>query len=365
MTTQTRDFDVISADSRFTEPADLWERYIEPQYRARAPHVEHRETTDVFVCDTADMFSLGIIHGVRYKSRNDIKQDGRYADVPSSGWDPNARILEIQKDGIYGEVLYPTIAMRFFTIKDVAFGDACVKAYNSWAADFCKQQPKRFKAIGISFLDDIDAAVVELTRMKKIGLGGAMIAVFPDEALPYWDPHYDKYWAAAADLGLPVSLHVATERRVQVQRNPVDRFMFYNQVQRVCIGLIYAGVFDRYPKLQVVSAENDAGWAGNIIERMDYSEAGPRRRKAADLKNQQLPSHYWRNNVSYSFMRDQTAILARSVIGVDRLLWSSDFPHIDSTYPDSQQVIAEHMHGVPMAEQRLILRDNARRLYGF
>jgi len=364
--TRKRTFPIISADSHFTEPADLWVRYIDPAYRDRAPHVESRETTDVIVCDGADMFPVGVIHGVRYKG-GDVKLDGRYADVPASGWDPAARIPEMQLDGIAAEVLYPTIAMRFFTIEDPGFQEACIRAYNNWAADFGRTHPDVFKPVGIVSLDDIDVAVREMRRFRDLGLVGVMIAVFPDGGRAYHDESYLPFWAEAEALGLPVSMHIATERRVdKAERTPTETFLSYTLVQRTLIGMIFAGVFDRFPKLQMISVENDAGWAGNLIERMDYVQRKARARnlQSAGHLNKEAPSHYWRNNVSYTFMRDRTAILAREVIGADRLMWSSDFPHGDSTWPDSQQVIDEQFEGVPEHEQRLILHDNAAKLYG-
>jgi predicted TIM-barrel fold metal-dependent hydrolase len=363
--TARRTFPILSADSHFTEPADLWTKHIDPAYADRAPHVESRADTDVIVCDSADMFPVGVIHGVRYKG-GDVKVDGRYADVPSSGWDPAARIPEMQRDGIAGEVLYPTIAMRFFTIQDLAFQDACIRAYNDWAAEFSRSNPSVFKAIGIVSLDDIDAAIREMRRFPSLGLKGAMIAVFPDGGKAYHDEQYTRFWAEAESLNLPVSLHIATERRVTESKTPTDAFLGYTLVQRTFIGMIYAGVFDTFPRLQVVSVENDAGWAGNIIERMDYVQQKARARnlQRAGQVNKEAPSHYWRTNISYTFMRDRTAILARDIIGVDRLMWSSDFPHGDSTWPDSQAVIDEQFEGVSDADQRAILHDNAARMYG-
>lgn len=365
-TTQRRTYPIISADSHFTEPADLWVRYIDPRYRERAPHVESRETTDVIVCDGGDMFPVGVIHGVRYKG-GDVKIDGRYADVPASGWDPAARIPEMRQDGIAGEILYPTIAMRFFTIEDPGFQQACIRAYNDWAADFCNPHRDVYRAVGIVSLDDVDAALAEMRRFRDLGLVGVMIAVFPDGGRMYHDEHYERFWAEAESLGLPVSMHIATERRVdKAAKSPTDSFLQYTLVQRTLIGMIYAGVFDRHPSLQMVSVENDAGWAGNLIERMDYVERKARARnlQSTGHLNREAPSHYWRNNISYTFMRDRTAILAREVIGADRLMWSSDFPHGDSTWPDSQEVIDEQLAGVPEEDQRLILHDNAARLYG-
>jgi predicted TIM-barrel fold metal-dependent hydrolase len=360
-----RAYSIISADSHFTEPADLWEKRLDPSLRDRAPHVEHRETTDVFVCDNTEMFPIGMIHGVRYKG-GDVKLDGRYADVPPSGWDPKARIADMAIDGVDAEVLYPTIAMRFFAIEDVAFANACIAAYNDWAAEFCSSHPERFKGIGMVSLDDVDAAIKEMQRCRELGLVGVMIAVFPDGTEPYHADKYLPFWSAAHELRMPISLHTASERRVRGGQSPTDRFLHYTLVQRTFIGMIYQGVFDKLPDLQVVSVENDAGWAANIIERMDYIDVKARFRNLhKDHLNKEAPSHYWRRNIYYTFMRDRAAIAARHLIGLDRLMWSSDFPHGDSTWPDSRQVIAEQLDGVPENEQRLILHDNAARMYGF
>src|SRR5437762_97792 len=223
------------------------------------------------------MFALGMIHGVRYKG-GDVVLNGRYSDIPPSGWDPDARLLDMKLDGISAEILYPTIAMRFFTIEDVPFGNACIRAYNSWAASFCAAKP--------------------------------------------------------------------------------DNFLHYTLVQRTLIGMIYAGTFDRFPGLQVVSVENDVGWAGNIVERMDYVDVKGRFRNLnVGHLNALAPSHYWHNNISYTFMRDRAGVLGREIIGVDRMMWSSDFPHGDSTWPDSLRVIDETMSDIPMAEAKMILHD--------
>jgi uncharacterized protein len=140
-------YSTISADSHVTEPADLWTSYIDAPFRDRAPHVEHRDSTDVFVCDRIDMFPVGIVHAVRYGD-HEVQTDGRYEDIPASGYDPLARLAEIEPDGVSAEVLYPTIAMRLFSIEEPP--TACARAYNSWIADFCRQSPEHSRASGSS-----------------------------------------------------------------------------------------------------------------------------------------------------------------------------------------------------------------------
>jgi predicted TIM-barrel fold metal-dependent hydrolase len=193
-----------------------------------------------------------------------------------------------------------------------------------------------------------------------------MIAAVPRGSLPYHDARYDPFWAAAAQLRMPISLHVATPRRLEADRTATEAFLGYQVVQHMIIGMIFAGALDRHPDLQLVSVENDAGWAAHLIERMDYVQAKARSRNLlTDQHNERIPSHYWRHNVHYTFMRDRTAILSRDIIGVDRLLWSSDFPHGDSTWPDSMKVVDEELGDIPAADQRAILHDNAARLYRF
>jgi predicted TIM-barrel fold metal-dependent hydrolase len=357
---------IISADSHVTEPAGLWQDYIEPAYRDRAPRVESRDDTDVIVCETASMVhQVGFLHvGPRIAWGEAPNPKGRYADIPATGWDTTIRIPEIEADGVHGEFIYPTVAMYFWSIEDVAFGEACFRAYNNWLVDFCRPHPDRFKGCGMIMIEDMERAVSEVHRVKEMGLSGAMVAVNPVGVKPYHDPMYDPFWAAAEETGLPVSLHVSTDRRRDLGTDPTVKLMHYATViQQVLCGLIYGGTFDRFPGLHVVSAENDAGWAGTMIERMDYMESrrGPRPESAI----KQLPSQYWHNNVSYTFMRDRTAILAREVIGVESLMWGSDYPHGDGTYPDSQEILGRLMEGVPDEEQRMILRGNAARVYGF
>src|SRR5262249_40407448 len=148
------------------------------------------------------MFPVGVMHGVRYKG-GDVPYDGRYEDIPASGWDLTARLEELAIDGVHAEVLYPTVGMRFFTIEDPPFALACSAAYNTFAADFCRQMPDRFKAVAVIPLDDMAGALHELERCKELGLVGAMIAVYPSETVPYHDPRYDPFWAAAERLRLP------------------------------------------------------------------------------------------------------------------------------------------------------------------
>jgi len=361
-------YPVISADSHVTEPADLWTSYIDEELRARAPRVEAREDGDVFVCDGVDLFPVGIVHAVRYRD-GVVQPNGRYDDIPASGYDPVARLADIEPDGVSHEVLYPTIAMRLFSIEEPAFADACSRAYNTWISDFCKNAPDHFKATGIISLEDIRNAVAEMERCKGLGLSGVMVAVAPDGAEPYEHELYQDFWRVAQELDMPVSMHAATQRKASGSHFAIpaaEAFLHYTSVQKTLIGMIYGGLFDRFPDLKVISVENDAGWAANIIERMDYiSVKGRFKQMHTNQLNQEAPSVYWHKNIWYTMMRDRAAVLSREIIGTDRIMWSSDFPHGDSSWPESIKVIDDVMAGIPAHDQWMMLHGNAANLYGF
>ncbi len=361
---------IISADSHFTEPGDLWLNYMEPAYKARTPHVEHGPKSDTFWCEGTEMFDLGLIHGVRYQGTKIEMQSGsRYADLPQTAFDPDARLKDQDFDGVSAEVLYPTIAMRMFSTPDTDYQKACFRAYNNWAADFCSKHPNRLKGIALIAIDDVESAVGELERVAKKGLAGASVAVSPDDTLPYHHPTYDPFWAAAERLNMPISLHQATERRPTygpMGMGSVDQVLLNIWVQRVLIAMIYGGLFERFPNLRVVSAENDAGWAGNILERMDYNFGRwPPRNKARGILNEHMPSDYFRSaNVSMTFMRDLTAVAAKAVIPVESIMWGSDFPHLVCTWPNSKKVIEQHCQYLSQEEADKVFCNSAAKLYG-
>ncbi len=355
----------VSADSHVAEPADLWLNYIDPKFRPKAPHLEHQPATDVFVCEGANTLPVGLIAGCRRKD-HEVRKEGRYdEDIPRGGYDPHARIKEMEQDGLDAEVVYPTVSMGMFMLEDLEFQKACFGAYNTWVADYCNTYPDRIKGIAAVPLEDIEWAVGELHRTRKLGLPGAMIARTPDGARPYHDSWYDPFWAAAQELGMPVSLHVATERRPK-QKTLTEIILNPTYIQKVFIDMVFSGFFDRFPRVKVLAVESDVGWAGNTIERMDWQYTRFRNlRPAGEMTCKRLPSEYFHNNIYYTFLRDASGIAIREVVGLENLMWSSDYPHHISTWPHSREIIERQSKGLPPEHERKIFCDNAVNLYGF
>jgi len=202
--------------------------------------------------------------------------------------------------------------------------------------------------------------------------------VKPPAWAPFHSPVYDRLWGAAQDLDLPISLHTATDRgdprggdaafTLDVKSVPPSVFINKDyQVRQALADLILTGVFERFPRLRVGSIEHELAWLPFFLDQMDYTYTDrPRRGDWYRFREAGvLPSDFWRRNCFASFQEDANGIRMRDVIGVETLLWGSDYPHTEATFPRSREILADILAGVPDAEARAIVRDNAARLYGF
>jgi predicted TIM-barrel fold metal-dependent hydrolase len=359
---------ILSADSHVIEPADVWTSRIDRRFLDRAPRVVKQagnRTGDFFVAEGLRPFPVAgfAVAGVDPKEFGSAMAAG-YPGVRPSAWDPTLRIADQERDGVAGEVLYPSLGMRLFQLEDGALRAASFCAYNDWLADYCAGAPKRLAGVAMVSLDEIGEGVAELNRVAKKRLRGAMIWGAAPSERPYHDRAYDPFWAAAQDLGLPLSLHILTERRGGSDFTSVMRGYpsLHHSVERSLADLIFGGVLERYPRLRLVSVENDIGWIAHFIQRMDHSYEKYRYLESGAIPNP--PSFYFRRQVSATFQDDRVGVLTREFIGVGSLMWASDFPHSDSTWPHSREVIARDFEGVPESEVRMMVSENAAALYG-
>jgi predicted TIM-barrel fold metal-dependent hydrolase len=360
---------VLSADSHVIEPPDLWTTRIDRRFRDRAPHVEHEYAGirgDWFVCEGVRPLPISAFAVAGVDPREfGAKMLRGYEGVRPSGWDPVERIKDQEVDGVAGEVLYTSFGMSLYGIKDGELRAASFRAYNDWLAEYCAHDRRRLAGVGLVPMDEVGDAVREVERCARLGLAGGLIWGSPPAARPYDRPEWDPLWAAAQDAGLPLSLHILTgaegsglEGASLMKTYP----SLPHRMERSISDLVLGGALQRFPLLRIVSAENDIGWIAHFLQRLDHSweryrhlERGPAIRE--------LPSAYFRRQVFATFQEDRVGILTREFVGSDRLMWASDFPHSDSTWPHSRDVIARDFAGVPAAEVRRITADNCAELY--
>ncbi len=361
----------ISADSHITEPPNCFIDYIDPAYRDTAPHIVRMEGKgDVYVIPGMKQTApMGIVAAAG-KDPADITEKGTFDELWRSGWDANYRIADQDRDGVAGELVYPTVGMLLCNHSDFNYKHACGEAYNRWLAEYCSVAPDRIFGLAMASVRTPEDGVNELKAAKAMGFKGVMMTGNPGVE-DYDSPIYDKLWATAVELGLPLSFHILTSREdnangvAQSSRGPrINGFLQLIRGNQDIIGmLIFSGVFDRHPRLKIVCAEADAGWAPHYMYRLDHAFNYHRFWMKAP-KLDRMPSEYFAENIYLTFQDDYIAFQSRDILNINRLMWANDFPHSDATWPNSQALLDKQTKGMTADERNLICHDNVAELYG-
>ena len=373
---------VISSDNHVIEPADLWTSRAESRFKDRVPHVEYtglsgpgtpwieRSEDEVWVCDGRIMSHVGggsADVGVRFEDPSKLgTKKRRMEEARSGGYIPEEHVKDLDIDGIDVSIVYPTTGGVLYNVPDSELLSLICRLYNDWVGEFCSAVPKRLKGIAMLNVDVVQEGVKELERCAKMGLVGGMITVYPPEDRLYDKPEYEPLWAAAQDLGMPLGLHLGSNRSAgELWYRPTYYINVDHWVRMSLSEIILSGVFERYPKLQVGSVEHELSWAPHFLDRLDYTytQRSPFPSTGYRFKGDVLPSDYFHNNVFLGFQEDALGIRDRHIIGVDNLQWGADYPHAESTFPRSRQIIEEILADCTEEEKAKIVGGNAERIY--
>jgi predicted TIM-barrel fold metal-dependent hydrolase len=325
---------IVSADSHIMEPLDLWDKNLSPALKEKYP---------------------------KFPARNSPGEK-------PGGWDPNARLGEMEVDGVSAEVLYPTYGLRLFALEDAALQEACFRIANDWLIEYCKAAPGRLVGIPMISLYNLKNAVKELERCKKEGLVGSLIWQVPPEHLPFTSDYYDPFWEASQDLAMPVNLHILTgfnysrfERKgLDIFRTTVNTKVY--DAANSLFDLVFSGVMERFPKLKFVYVENEVGWIPFYSHEWDkYFVRHSVKMPLPYMKK--LPGDYIKEQVYATFFSDPTGGRLMDWYGQDTFMWSNDYPHAASTWPHSRKVIAEELGHLPKDVLRKVVRENVINLY--
>lgn len=370
-------YPVISSDDHVWEPRDLWATRLQEQFRDRGPRIEQiKGGGDAWVWNgqfIIDATGAAAQPGVRFKDPSQLKRAyHRYEDAHPGGSDPIARLDAMDLDGVDVSILYPGCGQNVYRVAESLLLDDICRVYNDWLAEYCSAASSRLKGIGLLNVDDIEVAVKELERCAELGHVGCMIPVYPPENRFYSLPDYDRLWAAAQDIDMPLSLHVLSHRDsenhhfLELIRNDTAFEINVDHWVRTSLGqMIMSGVFQRFPGLKVGSVEHEISWAIGFLQGMDYTYTQrPFHDEWYRSDEGVLPSDYFRSNVFISFQEDPLGVQARDYIGTDILMWGSDFPHEESTFPCSQEVLDKILDGCTEEEKAKLVGGNAARVYG-
>lgn len=352
---------LISADNHVFEPVTLWQERLPEAYRARGPRL-------VEAGDWLVLAVEGIPDRKLTRANGDAKRamTGEGAHKMTGGADPDQRLADMTRDGVVAEVIYPTFGLFIDMIPAADLQMACAQVYNDWLAESFLHRPDVFIPAAVVPVRDVASATAELERVAALGFKAAMIPTSPPEGMPYNRPEFDPLWRIASDARMPLSLHTGTGALPQQEKGPGGAIINYAKVGLLSADtLCYfaaSGVLERFPNLRMVFVETGAGWFAYCCERMD--EAFEEHDQWVKPKLQEPPSHYAKTQCHVTLGADRAPLLTREITGIEPLLWASDYPHPEGTFPESQAVVERIFEGISEHEMRAIVGGNAARLYG-
>ena len=370
---------MISADDHIDLgylPHDLWTERLPQRFRERGPHVEDRDGRELWICDDKVWSEWRLGKWFDSPSRHRVALDRfPFKENPSRRpITPELRIEDMANDGVEASVLFPPIfGMR--TI-DKELASAMISAYNDWAAEFAAAAPTQLISVAQLFPDDAEASTQELIRSAKMGI--KQINFLVGTVTPYmYQQEWDPFWDAAEETGTIVSYHVGgvtqtgsfePDRGPALTRPAAFGMGLGNgatQFFEPFVGMFTYGVLERHPKLKFVLGESGTGWIPAVVQEMDYRVNRQLETiSRADYPLKRLPSEIFREQVWATYQQDRVGLALVDFFGEDKMMWASDYPHPDSTWPDSQAIVEKETAGLdPVVKERL-LRGNARKLYG-
>jgi uncharacterized protein len=374
---------LFSADSHVNEPPETWER-IPKNLRAHGPRFVQdppgkKGLYMVFDGHEPDPVGMTFTAGKEKTGGNFRKVIENFTWEDWRGpWDANARLGDMDLDGVTMEVLYPSMARNFFSLKgeETPLQKAGLVAYNDWLVDYCNVAPKRLLGLCLLSALDVDWSSEEMKRSAKRGHKGAVLPSALPEGMSYSDPEFDPLWTLAQDMNFPIHYHVNIVQgrdrmaarlkvitKLQQGRNAVNRAIM--EPLKLLTDLVFGGVLERFPKLRVVLAEYDLSWLHPFISKMDGTLQRARSEAPDSPTVALLPSEVIRRQVSITFQDDRIGVLGAEVFNMaDNYMWASDYPHGGSTWPRSREVVETQFAGVASAIQQKLIWDNAAKFYG-
>jgi predicted TIM-barrel fold metal-dependent hydrolase len=348
-----RDATFISTDSHVTEPIELYADRVDSEFRDRAPRIETKDGWRTLFAEGLDPRKL-------------MTAD-ELADAVIGDYDTEDRIRDQGRDGVAAEVIFPTFALQAcFASDDPALQLALCRAYNDWAVDMFGDEHTML-AVALVPMLDLDDAIAEATRLAEAGARALFLpARVPSR--PYNDGEYDRFWALAEELALPLTFHSGTGYEPRIVRGPggaVINYILGAQLDgpMVLLAMSAGGALDRFPGLRLITVETGASWLGWIMTQADevYEKHHMYARPKLSLK----PSELIRRQCHATFMYDPVAINNRHITGVETLMWGNDYPHPEGTWPISQEIAAKQFDGVADDEFTAIVGGTAASVFGF
>jgi len=377
---------IVDADAHIDPPHTFWREYLPAHLRDLAPQIESGEDCDYIVFE-GKRRPMMMINNQAGRDGKNFKMKGRLSDLRDA-WTPSSRLADMDLDGIDAAVLFGGGPLG--TANSELFIES-FRAYNRWLNDFCQTDRNRLVGVAYMPMRDIDETMELIREAAKLGFRTVNIPAFPQSAdgistsaavssvntaqtaaltgdptttRSYANAEFDRLWSLICDLDLTVTFHLGGRipRFGSKEHFLPDLVMSKVAMAEPVAIAIFGGVFQRFPKMRWAIVESGVGWMAWMAEYMDRT--WEKQRFWVESQLQEKPSFFMDRNIFGSFINDRAGILQRDLPGGRNIMWSSDYPHSETTFPKSHDVIARDFGGVPEADIDAIICTRAASLYG-
>jgi len=369
-------FTVISVDDHLVEPRHLFEGRVPRHLADRAPFVKTTSKGhEIWVFDGTAYPQVGL-NAVVGRPRGDSPMEPvRFDEMRPGCWDPDARIGDMDLAGIWASVNFPSQITGFCgsvysACSDPELGQACVRAWNDWfAEEWHDPHPDRFVGLGITYLADPAVAAAEIRRNAARGFTAVSLPEqphrlgYPSLHSGWWDP----VLAACAETGTVVCLHVGSSGMMDMALDgplvEVAATLFSSLSLTACVDWLWSGVVLRFPDLRIAMSEGGIGWVPLLADRLDYIREWSGHGLGSWPDDALSPTEALLRNFWFCSVDDPSIWPIRDRIGVDHIMIEVDYPHADSTWPDTQRFLADRLADLSVDEQRRVTHANAAALF--
>lgn len=371
---------VVDADVHVTPPPTFWAEYLPAKFRDRAPKLESDGEFDYIVFE-GQRNKLNLMQSQAGRTYEQFKNAGKLSDMRVGGWMPAKRLEDMDRDGIDKAVCFGGGPL---STGDLELYLASFEAFNRWQSDFCADSNGRLFSAAFLTTVDVDQTIAGMRAAKERGDVAVNLPAFPqslaqfDKAGSVWqamtgdptssrkyrDPEFDPLWAAATELDMAITFHLgARVSRFKDKANFLPDLPMGKVAMLEPPGImIYGGVFDRFPGLRIGLIESGAGWLPWAAHYMDRNWHLQKHWTECDIK--QPPSFYFDQNIYASFISDPIAVKLRHEPGCRNIMWSSDYPHSETTFPFSHETIEDNCADIPERDRDWIVGGCAEKFFG-
>jgi predicted TIM-barrel fold metal-dependent hydrolase len=366
---------LFSVDDHVIESHDLWETRVPARWRDAAPRLVSTADDEYWTFEGERIKTIGLEAAAGKPLDQFTMEPVRYAEMRPGYYDPKARLEDMDVDGVWAQVNFPSsltriCGTRFLLAKDKELALACVRAYNDWIIEeWCAAAPDRYVPVVVLPLWDPTLAAAEVRRTAEMGAKAISASEAP-HLLGFpsiHDPHWNPLWQAITDVDLPVCLHIGSSGQSLQPTpggpmSPSVALMPLNAMM-AAMELLFSPIFARYPGLRFVLSEGGIGWVPYVLDRAEYT--WNRHRFWTHEQDAGNPLDIFRRHLSVCFIDDPTGIDNRDRIGVDSIMWEGDYPHTDTTWPHSRPRLEKELEGCTADEVAKIAYQNAERVFAF